>query len=141
MNQPLDNPFKSPIILEQTPVAQVASDVPGHPMSVLVFVSWCLFMLIAMFHFCACWVLQDVINGVLFCITGVVGIILIIPTRGTVTLATIYASAISISCATQAVIFEKGYQTIFLIGFVLVYAIIAVLLGYIGYQERLKTHG
>lgn len=141
MNQPLDNPFKSPSILEQTPVAQVASDVPGHTMSVLVFVSWCLFMLIAMFHFCVCWVLQDVINGILFCVTGVVGIILIIPTRGTVTLATVYAFAISISCATQAVIFEKGYQTIFLIGFVLAYAIIAVLLGYIGYQERLKTHG
>ncbi|WDI44452.1 hypothetical protein [Bremerella sp. P1] len=141
MTQLPDNPFESPSILEQVPTAEVVSDEPAHQMSVLVFVAWCLFMLIAMFHFGVCWVLQDVINGILFCITGVVGIILIIPTRGTVALATVYAFAVSISCATQAAIYEKGYQTLCLLGFVLAYAIIAVILGYIEYQERSKTHG
>ncbi|QDU73056.1 hypothetical protein Pan97_00230 [Bremerella volcania] len=141
MNSSSDNPFQSPGIVEEIPNTTLVDDEPAHPISVLVFVSWCLFMLIAMAHFGVCWVLQDVINGILFCITAVVGFILIIPTRGTMALATLYAFAVSISCATQAVIFEKGYQTAFLLGFVLAYAIIAVLLGYIGYQERLKTHG
>jgi len=141
MNRLPDNPFESPGILEEDPAASLIDEEPAHQMSILVFISWCLFMLIAMLHFGVCWVLQDVINGILFCITGVVGFILIIPTRGTVALATVYAFAVSISCATQAVIFEKGYQTVFLLGFVLVYAIIAAILGYIEYQERLKPHG
>lgn len=141
MNQLSENPFESPSILEQTPDADLVEQEPTHQMSVLVFVSWCLFMLISMIHFGVCWVLQDVLNGILFCLTGVVGFILIIPTRGTVALGTLYALAMSISCAALAVIHEKGPQTIVLLGFVLAYAIIAVILGYIEYQERLKPHG
>lgn len=141
MNQRSENPFASPSILEQPSPAQAIDEQSAHQMSVLVFVSWCLFMLVAMIHFGICWVLQDMTNGILFCITGVVGFILIIPTRGTILLATLYAFAISIHCAMQAIIYEKGSQTLILIGFVLAYAIIAVILGYIGYQERLKPHG
>ncbi|MEW4563887.1 hypothetical protein AB1K70_15235 [Bremerella sp. JC770] len=141
MNRLPDNPFESPGMLEEDPAASLIDEEPTHQISFLVFISWCLFMLIAMGHFGVCWVLQDVINGILFCITGVVGFILIIPTRGTVALATVYAFAVSISCATQALIFEKGYHTVFLLGFVVAYAIIAAILGYIEYQERLKPHG
>lgn len=141
MNPPTDNPFQSPSILEQTPVAQAASDQPAHHMSVLVFVSWCLFMLMAAVHFGFSYIKPDMLNGILVCTTFVVGFILIIPTRGTAILGGLYAFSVSISCATMAALFEKGFQTVFLTGFVLAYAIIAALLGYIEYQERLKTHG
>lgn len=141
MNQTSNNPFESPSIFEDAPDPALTDQEPSHPMSVLMFVSWCLFMLIAAVHFGACYVQQDVLNGILFCMTTVVGFILIIPTRGTIALGTLYALAMSVSCATFAAVLAKGPQTIVLLCYVLAYAIIAVILGYIEYQERLKTHG
>ncbi|MBA2113500.1 hypothetical protein [Bremerella alba] len=141
MNRITNNPFESPGILEEAPDATLLDEEPTHQMSVLVFVAWCLFMLIAMIHFGMCWVLQDFFNGILFCMTGVVGFILIIPTRGTVTLATMYAVSACVCCGTFAAIHEKGFPTVILLGFVLAYAIIAAILGYIEYQERMKPYG
>lgn len=141
MNQPPNNPFESPGIVEDSPDPTVIDQEPTHPMSVLVFVSWCLFMLVAAVHFGVCYAQQDVLNGILFCLTGVVGFILIIPTRGTLALGALYALSMSVSCATFAAILAKGPQTVALLCFVLAYAIIAIILGYIEYQERLKSHG
>lgn len=138
---PSDNPFESPSIVEEAPDPAVIDEEPTHPMSVLVFVSWCLFILMAAVHFGVCYVQRDVLNGILFCMTGVVGFILIIPTRGTMALGTLYALSMSVSCATFAATLAKGPQTIALLCYVLAYAIIAIILGYIEYQERLKTHG
>lgn len=140
MNQPPDNPFESPSILQETTEPSVVEQPADYQVSMIVIVCWCLFMLIAMIHFGVCWVLQDMTNGVLFCITGVLGFILIIPTRGTVALASLYAFFVSVTCATQAVIYQSGYHTLFLVGFALTYAVLAGVLGYTEYQQWEKQH-
>jgi len=136
-----DNPFASPGLLEEAPVAGLVDGEPTQKLSALVLVAWCLLLLIAMVHFAVCWVVQDFFNGILFCLTGVVGFILLIPTRGTMTMGTLYAVSASAGCGTWAAIQAKGPQTIVLLCFALTYAISAAILGYIGYQERLKTYG
>ncbi|MHC2068833.1 hypothetical protein ACYFX5_15300 [Bremerella sp. T1] len=136
MNARSDNPFQSPKGIDQDPPSESSTDESNHQMTILLFITWCLFMLVASLHFGMSWVERDVLHGVLFCLTGIVGIILIIPTPGTRLMAILYAASVVAYCGTFAAMQEKGYQTVVLLSFLAVYAIMTALLVYIGNQER-----